>query len=75
MKKEKFINYFSFGIMVIAILIFSIPKEVKATEDGKRYLGTTCQGPDYEWRCNNCIAGSSTCGDNTCWDCLPPVED
>lgn len=75
MKKERLIGYFSFGIMLIAISIFSIPKNVHATEDGKRYLGTTCETADASWRCNDCTSGSSTCGDNTCFDCMPSIGD
>lgn len=72
MKIERLVTCLSIGILFAAISIISFPKNLSATEDGKRYLGTTCQTVDASWRCNDCIKGNFTCGDNSCIDCMPP---
>lgn len=74
MAKKTTLTILSFSILIISLLIFSLPRNVQANNEGKRYVGTTCQTADASWRCNNCTSGTTTCADNACADCMPPQQ-
>lgn len=70
--KNKIVLIIGICFSIISLTLVIVPKSSSATSGSQLYQGTTCNGPDSSWRCNNCIVGLTTCYDHSCWECYNP---